>query len=105
MADAQEFLSVLGDFFYIFMLFSVLFSNESLKNARITITHVYFSALTLSVSLESSSNNFLEPPQMLMTEKTCMLPIRDLICKVQCKNIVCYISFVTRSSLFEVTGA
>ena len=52
-----------------FMLFSAIFSVESLKNARITITHVYFSALTLAVSLGSSSNNFLEPMQMLMHEK------------------------------------
>ena len=37
------------------MLFS-LFSMESLKNARITITHVYFSAFGLAVSLGSSVN-------------------------------------------------
>ena len=38
------------------MLFSTIFSMESLKNARITITHVYFSTLTLAVSLGSSLN-------------------------------------------------
>ena len=36
------------------MLFSAIFSMESLKNIRITITDVYFSALTLAVSLVSS---------------------------------------------------
>ena len=64
------------------MLCLVIFSMESLKSARITITHVYFSALTLAVSLGSSLNsrpngNFLEPQQMLMHEKTCMIPIFD----------------------------
>ena len=41
----------------LFMLFLVIFSMESLKNARITIRHVYFSALlTLAMSLGSSLN-------------------------------------------------
>ena len=46
MADDQEFLSVSGEFlrFTFFMLFSVIFSIKSLRNARVTITHVYFSA-------------------------------------------------------------
>ena len=39
------------------MLFSAIFSKESLKNARITITHVYFSALTFAVSLGSGLNS------------------------------------------------
>ena len=57
MADAQKFLSVLGEFEGFFlMFFSDIFSMESLKNARITTTHVYFSALTLAVSLGSSLN-------------------------------------------------
>ena len=71
MVGAKEFLSFFGEFKHYFMLFSAIFSMKSLKNERITITHVYFSALTLAVS----GNNFLEPWQMLMHEKTCMIPI------------------------------
>ena len=56
MKDAKEFLSVCGEFNVLFMLFSAIFSMESLKNARITITSVYFSALILAVSLGSSLN-------------------------------------------------
>ena len=36
------------------MLFSAIFLMELLKNARVKITHVYFSALTLAMSLGSS---------------------------------------------------
>ena len=43
-------------FHVFYVIFAAIFSMESLKNARITITHVYFSALTLAVSLGSSLN-------------------------------------------------
>ena len=52
MVDAQVFLSVFGDFSYYFR-FIFNETNEKKKYPRITIIHVYFSALTLAVSLES----------------------------------------------------
>ena len=64
-------------FFYV--IFGYIFSGI-IEKFKITITHVYFSALTLAVSLGSSSNNFLEPMQMLMHERTCMIPIIDDKC-------------------------
>ena len=39
------------------MLFSVQFSLESLENTRITIIHVYFSALRFAVCLGSILNS------------------------------------------------
>ena len=63
------------------MLFSAIFSMESLKNARITITHVYFSALTLAVSLGSSLNprpgglGFKQLPRAMANINACMIPI------------------------------
>ena len=47
MTDAKQFLSVFGELLH-FLLFSAIFS---MKNAIITITYIYFSALTLAVSL------------------------------------------------------
>ena len=70
MADAQEFLSVLGEF----QRFLCYFRIESLKNARITITHHTCLFQCIGVAA-SDSSNFLEPRQMLMHEKTCMIPI------------------------------
>ena len=56
MAATQEFLSVLGEFRRSKMLFSVIVLMELLKNARIVITHVYYNALTLAVSLGGRLN-------------------------------------------------
>ena len=55
MADAQEFLSVLGNFNVCFfnVIFGYILNGIIEKNARTTIKHVYFSALTLTVSLGS----------------------------------------------------
>ena len=59
-------------------------SGEFILNARITITHVCFIALTFAGSSEdvwtlglaaSCSNSFLRTQQTLMHEKTCMIPI------------------------------
>ena len=59
-------------------------SWNKVKYARITITHVCFIALTLAGSLgwcwtlglsASCSNNILGTRQMLMHEKTCVIPI------------------------------
>ena len=63
------------------------------KYARITITHVCFIALTLAGSLgwcwklglsASCSNSILGTRQMLMHEKTCVIPIIYHIFGIQC---------------------
>ena len=83
MADAQEFLSVFGECLRFLCYFRLYFPWNHWENARITITHVFYSALTFAVSLGSSltlglrasgSNNFLEPRQML-----CMNPIIEIL--------------------------
>ena len=62
-------------------------SWNKVKYARITITHVYFIALTLAGSLgwcwtlglsASCSNSILGTRQMLMHEKTCVIPILNI---------------------------
>ena len=56
---------------------------ESLKNARITITHVYFSALTFAMSLGRSLNHwpdglvFKQVPLATANVNACMIPIFD----------------------------
>ena len=60
--------------------FQCEFGWNKVKYARITITHVCFIALTLVGSLgrcldASCSNSYLGTRQMLMHEKTCVIPI------------------------------
>ena len=58
MANVQDFLSAFGGFlcFLYYMYFRFIFNGNHWENVRITIIHVYFSALTLVVSLGSSLN-------------------------------------------------
>ena len=61
-----------------FMLFSAIFSMESLKNARIMITHVFLKCINIAVSLRSSLNprpsglGFKEFPQATANVLKCM---------------------------------
>ena len=71
--------------FYVFYVnFGYMFNGNHWKNARITIIHVYFRALTLAKSLglvASGSNNFLEPRQMSMHGKNMYDPyIQQQLC-------------------------
>ena len=55
MADVKDFLSAFGEFLrFLCLIFGYIFNGKHRESARITIIHVYFSALTLAVSLGSS---------------------------------------------------
>ena len=73
MADAQEFLSVLGDFkgFYVMFGYIVMVSLIKCKNNDQTCLFqcINISRLSRKQFAASCSNNFLEPRQMLMHEK------------------------------------
>ena len=63
------------DIFMFQRRFQCGFGWTQVKYARITITHVCFIALTLAGSLGQCLNSFLGIWQMLMHEKTCVIPI------------------------------
>ena len=59
MAEAQECLSVFGEFFILLMLLSLKFQWNHLENIKITNTYAYFFTLRIAVSLVRASNAFL----------------------------------------------
>ena len=81
-------------------MFKICFQRFYVKYARISITHVCFIALTIAASLGRclSTNglvfiSFLGTRQMLMHEKTCVIPIVYLPSCIQVCSIMVTCTF------------